>query len=82
MQTPLETRNTKSEILLSLVPPLPPFPEFPTLHWTYEGGLYSIGEEDVDKLLDYGENKIPLYKDEIERYKRKMELILKALESE
>ena len=62
-----------------MFPSLPDLPSFPTLEWKYEDGCYSISEEDVDKLLDYGENKIPLYKYEIDVYSREMEVLKETL---
>ena len=66
-------------VMVSMVPSLPEMPEFPELHWTYADGLYSLGEEDVDSLLDYGENAIPLYRHEIQAYELKMESVLSHL---
>ena len=66
-------------VMVSMVPSLPEMPEFPELHWTYADGLYSLGEEDVDSLLDYGENAIPLYRHEMQAYELKMESVLSHL---
>ena len=66
-------------VMVSMVPSLPEMPEFPELHWTYADGLYSLGEEDVDSLLDYGENALPLYLHEMETYEMKMNLIVSNL---
>lgn len=44
-----------------MIPPLPSIPSFPELSWEFKDGRYSIDEADADKLLDYGENKLPLY---------------------
>lgn len=62
-----------------MFPLLPSIPEFPKLEWEYEGGRYSINESDVDKLLDYGENKIPLYRYEMEVYSSSIEALKDAL---
>lgn len=66
-------------VMVSMVPALPKMPEFPELHWTYADGLYSLGEEDVDSLLDYGENALPLYLHEMETYEMKMNSIVSNL---
>ena len=66
-------------VMVSMVPSLPEMPEFPELHWTYSDGLYSLGEEDVDSLLDYGENALPLYLHEMETYEMKMNSIVSNL---
>lgn len=62
-----------------MVPELPEVPEFPVLHWSYSDGLYSIGEEGVDNLLDYGENLIPRFRWELEQYKEQLDIVLSAL---
>jgi len=63
-----------------MAPEAPTIPAFPELAWSYRNGLYCITEEDADKLLDYGENKLPLLKREIDTYRRQILLILGALE--
>lgn len=65
--------------MLDMVPELPVVPDFPVLHWSYSNGLYSIGEEDVDRLLDYGENRIPRFRWELEQYRKKLEMVLQYL---
>jgi len=67
------------EILVSMAPETPTLPTFPTLNWTYQNGLYCISEEDADKLLDYGENELPLFSQRYDQYQRRMRLILDAL---
>lgn len=54
-------------------------PVFPALAWSYENGLYCITEEDADKLLDYGENGLPLFSLRYDQYRRRMSIILDAL---
>lgn len=71
--------NTYTEVLLGMIPELPEVPAFPTLHWTYSDGLYSIDEEDVDKLLDYGENRLPRFRWELEQYERSLSVVLSAM---
>ena len=58
------------------MPSLPQVPEFPSLSWSYNDGLYSINEEDVDKLLDYGENQIPLFAWSLEVYEKQVQIIM------
>ena len=74
--------NVYVKTILSDFPHLPEVPSFPELHWTYNDGLYGIGEEDVDKLLNYAENDIPLYKYNLETYEEKVNVIIKALTKE
>jgi len=49
------------------------------LKWTYEGGKYCISEEDADKLLDYGENQLPLYEFKLQQYTETVNIIIEAL---
>lgn len=65
--------------MLDMVPELPVVPAFPVLHWSYSNGLYSIEEDDVDRLLDYGENRIPRFRWELEQYQKKLETVLQYL---
>lgn len=74
--------NTFNEIIVGMFPSLPELPAFPALEWEYSDGRYSIGEEDADKLLDYGENGIPLYRYEIKVYEASIEAIKEALRKE
>jgi hypothetical protein len=67
------------EVLVSMAPEAPPIPAFPALDWSYENGLYCIPEADADKLLDYGENDLPLFRQRYDQYQRQMRLILDAL---
>ena len=71
--------NTYKEVLLDMIPALPEPPQFPVLHWSYSGGLYSINEEDVDKLLDYGENRLPRFRWELDQYQKSLDSILPSL---
>ena len=77
-----ESFNVYVKTILSDFPILPEVPSFPELHWTYQDGLYGIGEEDVDELLNYGENTIPLFKHNLETYEEKVNVIIKALTKE
>ena len=67
------------EVLVSMAPEAPVIPAFPELNWTYQNGLYCITEEDADRLLDYGENELPLFAHQYDQYQRRMHLILDAL---
>lgn len=77
-----EANDPYRDILISMVPEAPSLPPFPTLQWAYVDGRYCIGESDADKLLDYGENGIPLFTYDLKQYQRKMFLILEALKQQ
>ena len=70
--------NSYYAILVDMIPPLPSIPSFPELIWKFKDGRYSIDEADVDKLLDYGENKLPLYRYQMDVYKASLENIKEA----
>ena len=65
--------------LISMIPKLPEVPALPQLYWTYKDGLYCLDEDNVNKLLNYGENTLPLFIWEMQQYQRKMEIILQSL---
>lgn len=71
--------NTFNEVLAGMFPSLPELPALPALEWEYRDGRYSIGEDDVDKLLDYGENQIPLYRYKLQVYSQSIDAIKEAL---
>lgn len=71
--------NSYYEILVNMIPALPPIPSFPQLSWKFKDGRYSIDEADVDKLLDYGENKLPLYHYQMDVYQSSLESIKEGL---
>lgn len=77
-----ESFNVYVKTILSDFPHLPEVPSFPELHWTYNDGLYGIDEEAVDKLLNYAENTIPLFKHNLESYEEKVNVIINALTKE
>lgn len=77
-----ESFNVYVKTILSEFPILPEFPSFPELHWAYNDGLYGIDEEDVDKLLNYAENTIPLFKHNLKTYEEKVNVIINALTKE
>ena len=74
-----EEQSTLKETLLSMIPVLPEVPALPQLTWTYQDGLYCLDEQNVDRLLDYGENTLPLFRWELDQYRRKLDSILQAL---
>lgn len=74
-----EDNTTFKETLLSMIPDLPDVPSLPALSWTYQEGLYCLDEQNVDMLLDYGENTLPHFRWELEQYQRKMNTILQSL---
>lgn len=67
------------EVLKAMIPSLPEIPSMPELTWSFKDGLYCITESDADKLLDYGENRIPLFRYELNLYKRQLDIVLKQL---
>ncbi len=67
------------DALISMIPKLPEVPTLPQLTWTYKDGLYCLDEDNVNKLLDYGENTLPLFRWELEQYQRKLTTVLNAL---
>ncbi|NCC91347.1 MAG: hypothetical protein EOM01_13465 [Spirochaetia bacterium] len=75
----VEENDPYRQVLVSMVPKAPTIPIFPPLKWTYQNGLYCISETDADKLLDYGENELPLFSHRYEQYLRRMDIILDAL---
>ena len=63
-----------------MIPDLPELPPFPELQWMLEeNGRYSIPDKDADRLLDYRDNSLPLYRFRIEQYQRALETIKEAL---
>jgi len=74
----VEENDPYRQALVSMAPKAPTIPAFPTLKWTYQNGLYCISETDADKLLDYGENELPLFAHHYDQYLRQMRLILDA----
>ena len=70
------------EILVSEIPDHPVLPSWPSVTWEYQDGRYSLEEEDVDKVLNYLENEIPMYKFEVEQYQEQLEIVLDALKEE
>ena len=72
-------QNTFKETVLSMIPVLPEVPALPQLTWTYQDGLYCLDEQNVDKLLDYGENTLPRFRWELDQYRRKLDSVLQAI---
>lgn len=75
----VEENDPYRQVLVSMAPEAPTIPIFPTLNWTYQNGLYCISETDADKLLNYGENALPLFAHHYDQYLRQMRLILDTL---
>ncbi|NCC90318.1 MAG: hypothetical protein EOM01_08215 [Spirochaetia bacterium] len=75
----VEENDPYRQVLVSMAPEAPTIPVFPALSWTYENGLYCIAETDADKLLDYGENELPLFAHRYGQYVRQIHLILETL---
>jgi len=59
-----------------MIPSPPDIPEFPKLNWSYENDKYCLSETDVDKLLDYGENELPLYMFEMGIFNTQIKIIM------
>ena len=78
-RTVTKTDSTYTEILISEIPNHPVLPSWPCVTWKYEDGRYSLSEEDVDKVLNYLENEIPLYTFEVEQYEEQLQIVLDAL---
>ena len=78
--TEIPDESPYEEILIGMIPDLPELPPFPELQWMLEeNGRYSIPDEDADRLLDYRDNSLPLYRFRIEQYQRELETIKEAL---
>ena len=78
--TEIPDESPYEEILIGMIPDLPELPSFPELQWILEeNGRYSIQEEDADRLLDYRDNELPLYRFEIERYQSELRVITDSL---
>ena len=75
----LQEPDTFRDTIIFMIPALPEVPSLPELTWTYQNGLYCLDEQNVDKLLDYGENTLPLFRWELKQYQRKLDSILQAL---
>lgn len=71
--------TTFRDTLISMIPVLPEVPSLPQLTWTFQNGLYCLDEQNVDKLLNYGENTLPYFRWELEQYQRKLDVILQSL---
>ena len=78
--TEIPEESPYEEILIGMIPDLPEPPSFPELQWELEeNGRYSISAEDADRLLDYRDNILPLYRFEVERYQREMDILKNAI---
>lgn len=74
-----EPAVSNSQVLKDMIPELPELPQWPELRWEYRDGYYCLDEADVDKVLNYWENRIPLYQSEIELFKRKLSIVMDRL---
>ena len=67
-------------IIKAMMPEHPELPAWPKLEWKFEdNGRYSLNEADVDKVLDYWENRIPLYLHDVKVYLDTVDVILQHL---
>jgi len=62
-----------------MIPSPPEIPKLPKLNWSYENDRYFLNEEDVDKLINYGEYKLPFYRVEMDIFNKQLELILENI---
>ena len=62
-----------------MIPVLPEVPALPQLTWTYQNGLFCLDEQNVDRLLDYGENTLPRFRWEMEQYQKKLDVVLNSM---
>ena len=75
----VKTDNTAIEILIAEIPEVPTLPSWPSVYWAYEDGKYYLNEEDIDKVLDYLENQIPLYQFEVTQFEEQLGIVLDGL---
>lgn len=68
-----------SGIIKAMMPEHPDLPEWPQLSWSYQDGRYSLDEADVDKILDYWENRIPQYRHDVQIYLDTVNVIIEHL---
>ena len=62
-----------------MIPSLPEVPSLPQLEWHYTDEMYWLDEANVDRFLDYGENTLPHFKWEMDKYKRELEIVLNSI---
>ena len=62
-----------------MMPSLPSFPKWPDVAWYFQNGMYCLSEEDADRILDFGENRLVRFEHELEQYRRKAEIIFQSL---
>lgn len=68
-----------AQTLALMIPQLPEVPTWPEVTWIWSDGLYCLTEEDVDKVLDYLENQMPLYRFEMDQYEGATAAVIEAL---
>lgn len=67
-------------IIKAMMPEHPELPAWPKLTWELEeNGRYSLNEADVDQILDYWENQIPLYLHDVRIYLDTVNIIIEHL---
>ena len=74
-----DAEQEAKQILANEIPTLPSIPSWPNVSWFYEDGKYSLNESDVDKVLNYLENEMPLYEFEINRFEEEILIIINGL---
>lgn len=66
--------------MTNLIPESPVLPQFPQFVWVYEAdGRYSLSPEDIDLLIDYRDNQIPLFLWETEQRELKLKAVLENI---
>lgn len=71
--------KTHVETLALMIPTVPEPPHLPELEWSHQDGHYQVDEKGADALLDYAENQLAGYRDEVDRVNRVLEIIKAAL---
>lgn len=72
-------RGVANKLLLSFIPEAPEVPVFPDLDWSYSEGLYSLREEDVDRLLVFKIKDLPAFGIEFQAWKESVLAIIDHL---
>lgn len=72
-------REAANKLLLSFIPEAPEVPGFPDLDWSYSEGLYSLQEEDVDRLLVFKVKDIPAFEIEFQAWRESVLAIINHL---
>lgn len=72
-------REAANKLLLSFISEAPEVPVFPDLDWSYSERLYSLREEDVDRLLVFKVKDLPAFEIEFQAWKESVLAIIKKL---